>query len=108
MYKKQRSLMKSFHTSGYITRVYICDNLLKACNLLGIDYKLDYNGLNQDNLSSFENNVSLRLSGENVSNPSFLDLHDLWHERLHKVMPLATITNRLMRGAPIYMEAAGE
>jgi len=71
---------------------YYCDNFSEAQQLLGIDYKSDYNGIKTDILSSHENNVSMILDGGSSYSHRF-DPHDLWHERLRTVMN-ADIINR--------------
>lgn len=42
---------------------YYCDNFTEALQLIGVDYKLDYNGMKNNNLTSQENNMSLVLNG---------------------------------------------
>jgi hypothetical protein len=75
----------------YNTQIYFCGNLPNALQLLGVDYKSDYNGLNQGNLSSFEENTSFQLIGGDPVDPAVLDLHDLWHDRLHRVISTSII-----------------
>ncbi len=84
--KKAKEFDKKLHAPEYTTRIYLCDNLSEALDLLGVQYKSDYNGISHDNFSSFENNISLNLIGSNDSDPAFLDIHDLWHDRLHHVV----------------------
>jgi hypothetical protein len=71
---------------------YYCDHFPEALQLLGVDYKSDYNGIKNNDLSSATNNESIVLSGYNSYNHRF-DPHDLWHERLHMVMS-SDIINR--------------
>jgi hypothetical protein len=80
----------------------LCDNLPNALELLGVQYKLDYSGYGQSNLSAFENNTDLSLIGRNVNDPAALDLHDLWHSRLHRAVPVAVI-NKLLDEASAYL-----
>lgn len=64
---------------------YYCDNLTEALQLLGVEYKSDYNGSKNNSLSSHENNAVLVLNA-GYSDRSRFDPHDLWHERLRLVM----------------------
>ena len=71
---------------------YYADNFPEAQQLMGIDYKSDFNGQRANNLSARENNESLVVSGGAAYDHHF-DPHDLWHERLRVVMN-ADIINR--------------
>ena len=71
---------------------YYCDNLTEALQLLGVEYKADYNGSKNNSLSSHENNTILVLNA-GYSERSRFDPHDLWHERLRLVMK-SDIINR--------------
>jgi hypothetical protein len=71
---------------------YYCDNLTEALELLGVEYKADYNGSKNNSLSSHENNIVLVLNA-GYSDRSRFDAHDLWHERLRLVMK-SDIINR--------------
>ncbi|QEC76048.1 hypothetical protein [Mucilaginibacter ginsenosidivorax] len=93
--KKAKEFDKRLHAPNYATQVYLCNNLPNAMRLLGIDYKLDYNGYGQSNLSAFENGIDLALTGRDVNDPAALDLHDLWHSRLHRAVPIAVINKPL-------------
>ena len=64
---------------------YYCDNFTEAQQILGLDYKLEYNGLAWDNLSVRENDTLLVVNGWNSYQHRF-DTHDLWHERLRLVV----------------------
>jgi hypothetical protein len=69
---------------------YYCDNFTEVQQILGIDYKLDYNGIKNNSLSSNENGVSLEING-GYSDRFRFDAHDLWHARLRVVMDRAII-----------------
>jgi hypothetical protein len=64
------------------TEFYCCDTFLEALQLLGVDYKADYNGSSHNTLTASENGTDLVLNGALAN----FDPHDLWHERLHKVL----------------------
>ncbi len=76
---------------------YYCDNFPEAQQLLGLDYKSDYNGIPGDILTGRENNTSVILSGYNSYNQRF-DPHDLWHDRLRIVMNTDTINRPVDEG----------
>jgi len=72
---------------------YSCANYNEVLQLIGVDYKSDYNGRKNGTLSASENGIRLSLDGTLFSSGGEFDPHDLWHSRLHKVIP-ATIINR--------------
>ncbi|MGZ3999336.1 MAG: hypothetical protein ACXVIY_01845, partial [Mucilaginibacter sp.] len=76
---------------------YYCDNFPEAQQLLGLDYKSDYNGIKADILSGRAINMSVVLSGYNFYNQRF-DPHDLWHDRLRIVLNSDTINRPVDEG----------
>ncbi len=76
---------------------YYCDNFPETQQLLGLDYKSDYNGIKSDILTGRENNTSVVLSGYNYYNQRF-DPHDLWHDRLRIVLNSDTINRPVDEG----------
>lgn len=81
--KKANEFDKKLNTPPYTNEIYYCDDLQEALELLGIDYKSDYNGSDHGDLSSFENDIELDIVGSSDLFPWTFDLHDLWHDRLH-------------------------
>lgn len=79
------------------TNFYYCDHLTEALQLIGVDYKLDYNGRKNDNLTAHENNVSLIMNGW-TSNKYRFDPHDLWHDRLRTVLSNEVINRPVDEG----------
>jgi len=79
------------------THFYYCDNLTEALQLVGVDYMLDYNGMNNNNLTVQDNNTSLLLNGW-TSNPDRFDPHDLWHDRLRSVLSNEVINRPVDEG----------
>lgn len=79
------------------TQFYYCDNFSEALQLIGIDYKLDYNGMKNNNLTAQENNISLVLNGW-TSNRYRFDPHDLWHDRLRTVLSNEVINRPVDEG----------
>src|SRR5476651_1628016 len=46
--KKAREFDKKLQAPAYKTQIYFCGNLPNAAELLGMEYKADYNGISQD------------------------------------------------------------
>lgn len=65
-----------------VTDYYCCDNLQEALQVLGVEFKSDYNGRKRGSITAVESGTSLNVNG--ITTGSFLgfDPHDLWHERL--------------------------
>jgi hypothetical protein len=97
---KAKEFDRKLHAPAYPTIFYCCRTFQEALEALGVDYKLDYNGISTDNLSAFERNTSLHVLGGNA--PAQFDHHDLWHDRLHAVIPVSTI-NRPIDEACAYL-----
>lgn len=76
---------------------YYCDNFAEVLQVLGIDFKLDYNGIQYNSLNSHENNEGLVVNGRSSEKQRF-NPHDLWHERLHNVMKPDTINRPVDEG----------
>ena len=93
---------KQLHAQNYTTEVYYCDNTIDALELLGIDYKSEYNSLPYAHLSTFEGGNNLHVIGAQPMEYAAFDLHDLWHNRLHHVIS-TDIINRPMDEATAYL-----
>lgn len=76
---------------------YFGKSFTQIQQLLGVDYKLEFNGLKYDILGSYENNVNLSLSGW-YDNQHHFDAHDLWHERLRNVVSSDVINRPVDEG----------
>ena len=79
------------------TQFYYCGDFIQVLKLLGVDYKMDYNGLNDNNLTATEDKVNLVLNGTTSGNYKF-DPHDLWHERLRTVLNANVINKPVDEG----------
>lgn len=77
---------------------YYCDNFAEAQQLLGIDYKADYVGVKDNNLTANENGTSLILNGWGTEQHRF-DPHDLFHDRLRTVLSPDVINRPVDEGA---------
>jgi hypothetical protein len=96
--KKAAEFDRKLGVKEYVTQFYCCNSLQEGLEVLGVDYKLDYNGYYSDNFSSFEDNISLNIMGASNSSPALFDLHDLWHDRLHHAIPVSTINRPIDEG----------
>jgi hypothetical protein len=65
---------------------YCCDTFHEVLQLIGVDYKADYNGYSHNSLSTIENNTDLVVDGTLTSDLTKFDPHDLWHDRLRRVV----------------------
>jgi hypothetical protein len=77
------------HAPAYRTEFFCCGTFQEALEALGVDYKLEYNGVNGESLTAFEQQTSLHVLGG--TGPTLFDLHDLWHDRLHAAVPIGSI-----------------
>ncbi len=97
---KAKEFDRKLNAPAYQTIFYCCRTFQEALQALGVDYKLDYNGISSENLSAFEQMTSLHVLGGD--GPAQFDHHDLWHDRLHAVVPVSTI-NRPIDEACAYL-----
>jgi hypothetical protein len=74
---------------AYRTEFFCCGSFPEALEALGVDYKLEYSGVSSEGLTAIERGTSLYLVGGTRS--TTFDYHDLWHDRLHAVVPVNTI-----------------
>lgn len=68
------------------TDLYCCDNFHEVLQLVGVDYKADYNGYSRNTLSGSANDTHLVVDGTVTSDFTKFDPHDLWHDRLRRVL----------------------
>ena len=76
---------------------YFCDNLPEVMQMVGVEYKSDYNGLKNETLTAHENKAGLVVNGGSYYG-SLFDPHDLWHERLRFVMSSDVINRPVDEG----------
>lgn len=82
---------------------YCCGNFVEASRLMGLEYKLDYNGHAYDVWSGIADNRTVYVSGEKwIDNFSDWDPHDSWHDRLAKIVHSKTV-NRPVDEACAYL-----
>jgi hypothetical protein len=80
------------------TEFYCCDNFNEALQLVGVDYKIVYNGKTYNTFSAFENKTNLVMNGTLTASFKVFDPHDLWHNRLHKKIPITIINKPVDEG----------
>jgi len=78
-------------------KCYYCAHFPEALQMIGVDYKLDYNGYASISLSARERDTSLVVGCYNGTGELF-DPHDLWHARLRKVVSPALINKPVDEG----------
>ena len=69
---------------------YYSSSLPEALAIVGVDYKLEYNGHNSLTLSTTAQDTELVVNVYHRTRPLF-DPHDLWHARVRSAMPVAAI-----------------
>jgi len=77
---------KKLGSNNKITKIYCTNNRRELLKLIGVDYKLDYNGIFSGNFSALNNNEQLIVLGNNNAEFNNFDTHDLWHDRLSLVV----------------------
>lgn len=68
------------------TVLYCANNFNEVMKLIGVDYKLDFSGINFNSSSGVERDTTIIVNGVLASNAIQFDPHDLWHSRLRAVL----------------------
>jgi len=89
---------KKLNAPNMPTDFYCADNFHEVLQLLGIDYKSDYNGHAHNAETVKENDYYLNVDGNLTSSFAKFDPHDLWHERLHNVLSTDIINRPVDEG----------
>lgn len=76
---------------------YDCVDFPDVCQILGIDYKLDYSGVRYDDITGHGLNETVEICGGYTDRFRF-DRHDLWHDRLHMVLSTDKINRPVDEG----------
>lgn len=85
--KLTSTIDKKLKSINKIIDYYCCDNLIELEKLIGVEYKVDYNGRRESVWSSSYDNRKLIVFGNNNSNFDVFDPHYLFHDRLSLVIP---------------------
>ncbi|MDZ7896707.1 MAG: hypothetical protein U5N85_01575 [Arcicella sp.] len=86
-YEKMASVLdKKLKSVNKITEFYSCEDFSALQKLIGVDYKLEYNGQSENTFSSVLGDKKLIVTGNHNANFDSFDPHDLWHDRLSLVV----------------------
>jgi hypothetical protein len=100
--KGYNKLVSSFdaklNSKDKITEIYCCDNIIDLHKLIGVGYKLDYNGRTESIRAATAGNKKLIVLGNNNANFNTFDPHDLWHERLGLVIARSKVNKPVDEG----------
>jgi hypothetical protein len=77
---------KKLNAPALPTDFYCADDFHEVLQLIGVDYKSDYIGYAHVSESAKEDNRYLNVNGVLTSDFTKFDPHDLWHDRLHKIL----------------------
>ena len=77
---------KKLHSTDKTAHFYCCKDRVELLKLIGVEYKVDYNGKSTGAFNSVFENEKLIVSGDNNAHFDQFDLHDLWHDRLSLVI----------------------
>jgi len=77
---------KKLKSNTKTTKIYCTNNRTELLKIIGVDYKLDYNGRALGVFSALSQNEQLIILGNNNANFNNFDPHDLWHDRLSLVV----------------------
>lgn len=97
-FKKVREYDKKLSAPSQPSDLYCADNFHEVLQLIGIDYKSDFNGYAHNTETTTENNRHLNVNGELTAAFATFDPHDLWHERLHNMLSTDIINRPVDEG----------
>lgn len=91
-FKKYTSAFdQKLKSTNKITDYYCAENIIEMEKLIGVDYKLDYNGKTESVWGASIDNKKLVILGNNNATFNAFDPHDLWHDRLSLVIPRSKV-----------------
>ena len=96
--KKITEYDKKLNAPNQPVEFYCCDNFHEVLQIVGVDYKSDYNGYPHNTITASENDTDLIVNGTLTSDFTKFDPHDLWHERLHKMLSIDLINRPVDEG----------
>ena len=86
-YEKMTVILdKKLKSVGKISEFYSCEDFSELQKLIGVDYKVDYNGQSENTFSSVLGDKKLIVVGNHNTHFDNFDPHDLWHDRLSLVV----------------------
>jgi hypothetical protein len=77
---------------------YLCTDLPELQKVIGVDYKLAYNGRSESVWSSSLGDKKIIVSGNHNASFDNFDQHDLWHDRLSLVIPRSQVNKPVDEG----------
>ncbi|MEO8234314.1 MAG: hypothetical protein ABI549_02770 [Flavobacterium sp.] len=89
---------RKLNASNSQTDIYFGADMPELLKMIGVEYKLDYNGKAMSTFSSKSENRLLIVKGNNETKFDTFDLHDLWHERLKNVVSSKIINKPIDEG----------
>jgi hypothetical protein len=99
-YKKTVSFFdKKLQAPEQKTEIYCCDDFPEVLKMAGIEYNSVYNGFNANtNLSSETADKKILVNASEGGSFNNFDPHDLWHDRLHRVVSVDMINKPVDEG----------
>ena len=89
---------KKLNAENKTTKIYCTNSRMELLQLIGVDYKLDYNGRASGVFSALNKNEQLIVLGNNNGMFNNFDPHDLWHDRLSLVISRRKVNNPVDEG----------
>ncbi len=89
---------KKLKSINKITEFYCCKNFPEMLKLIGVNYKLEYNGKEESVFSSSLGDKKLIVLGNNSEEFNEFDPHDTWHDRLYSVTSRGKINRPVDEG----------
>lgn len=87
LYNKNATLFdKKLGSTNKVVEFYCTNSMVELLQLIGVSYKLDYNGKQNSVFSTTLNDKKLIVFGNKNKHFDKFDLHDLWHDRLSLVI----------------------
>lgn len=89
---------KKLKSRNKITEFYCCKNLLEMLKLIGVNYKLKYNGMEESVFNSSFGDKKIVVLGNNKEEFNEFDPHDTWHDRLYSITSRSKINRPVDEG----------
>ena len=96
--KLSNSFDKKLKTEDKQCAIYLCSDFVEAQKLIGLSYKLDYNGYDKNALSYVSGSQKLIISGDQSPTLENFDPHDLWHDRLSLAIARSKVNKPIDEG----------
>jgi len=90
---------KKLRARGQQTHIYCCDDFPEVLKVAGVDYNATYNGFNSNtNLGVQTADKKIIVNASDGGGFNDFDPHDLWHDRLHRVVSTDSINKPVDEG----------